>query len=247
MKLSNVTRAVIVGATSGIGYETAVCLLEKGWRIGIAGRRTEKLKELQAMAPDRIVFRRIDVCQDNAVTELYALIEELGGMDVFIHCAGIGFQNMSLNPDVELGIVATNVDGFVRMLDAAFSYFGKKGEGHICAVSSIAGTKGLGTAPAYSASKRFQNIYMDSLEQLAYMRRLRIRFTDIRPGFVATDFLNDEKSYPMLMKPEMVARQIVSAIVHRRRTVIIDWRYRVLVSLWRLIPHCLWKRLPVKN
>lgn len=247
MTQSKTKRAVIVGATSGIGRETALCLLSEGWNVGIAGRRTERLEEIQAIAPGRIAFRCIDVCRDDAGRELLALIEELGGMDVFIQCAGIGFQDMSLNPDTELGIVATNVDGFVRMLVAAFRYFEEKGGGHICVISSIAGTKGLGAAPAYSASKRFQSIYMDSLEQLAHMRKCGIRFTDIRPGFVATDFLGDGKSYPLLMKPEKVARQIVSAITHRRRSVIIDWRYKILVFFWRMIPNCLWKRLPVRN
>ena len=247
MKRVNNKRAVIIGGTSGIGYETALRLLKKGWRLGIAGRRTGKLREIQAMAPDRIAVRRIDICQENAADELLGLISDLGGMDLFIQCAGIGYQKLPLTTETELDTVATNVEGFVRMVDTAFHYFGQQGKGHICVISSIAGTKGLGVAPAYSATKRFQNIYIDCLEQLAHLRRYRIRFTDVRPGFVATDLLGDEKRYPMLMSPEKVARHIVSGIKRRKRVLVIDWRYRILVFFWRLIPRRIWRMLPIHN
>lgn len=247
MKQTQTKRAVIIGATSGIGYETALRLLKKGWKLGVAGRRIGKLKEIQAISPSQIAIRRIDICQNNASDELMGLIDELGGMDLFIQCAGIGYQNPTLNTETELDTVATNAEGFVRMTNTAFHYFEAKGGGHICAISSIAGTKGLGAAPAYSATKRFQNIYIDCLEQLAHIRKCRIRFTDIRPGFVATDLLNDGKHYPMLMKPEKAARRIVSAIERRKRIEIIDWRYRALVFLWKMIPRWMWVRLPVRN
>ena len=121
------------------------------------------------------------------------------------------------------------------------------GGGHLAVISSIAGTKGLGIAPAYSATKRFQNTYIDALEQLSHLQKLNIRFTDIRPGFVATALLGDGKHYPMLMKADKVGQAITRALNRKRRTVIIDGRYRVLVFFWRLIPRRLWKRLPVKN
>ena len=66
------------------------------------------------------------------------------------------------------------------MVGAAYRYMAGHGGGHIAVISSIAGTKGLGPAPAYSATKALQNIYIQSLEQLANSRRLNIRFTDIR-------------------------------------------------------------------
>ena len=86
-------------------------------------------------------------------------------------------------------------------MDTAFDYFRKQGGGHLAAISSIAGTKGLGAAAAYSASKRYQNTYLDALAQLSRMQRLDIRITDIRPGFVDTPLLREGK-YPMLMRPE---------------------------------------------
>ena len=228
-------RAIIIGATSGIGQEVAKCLLLEGWQIGIAGRRQSALETLQRVAPDQIKIQALDVTLEDAAEKLNMLIDKTGGMDLFLLSSGIGFQNMKLDIEVELNTARTNVEGFTRMVDTAFAYFKKNGGGHLAVISSIAGTKGLGVAPAYSATKRFQNTYIDALEQLAHLQKLKIHFTDIRPGFVATDLLNDGKHYPMLMKAEIVGRHIARALKHKRRIVVIDWRYRILVFFLSLI------------
>jgi short-subunit dehydrogenase len=131
------------------------------------------------------------------------------------------------------------------MIGEAFRYFAAKGGGHIVAITSIAGTKGLGPAPAYSATKAMQSTYLQALEQLAYQRGLKISFTDIRPGFVDTDLLSGTHKYPMLMKPEAVARDIVSSIYCKRHVRVIDGRYRVMTFFWRMIPNWIWRRLKI--
>lgn len=241
-------RIVIVGATSGIGREVARLFISAGWRVGIAGRREEQLQSLAAEAPGQVVWERIDITHTEAAMGLERLIERLGGMDHYFHASGIGAQNPMLDPEVELRILETNAVGFTRMITAAYRYLAAQGKGgHISAISSIAGTKGLGTATAYSATKRYQNTYIDALAQLAHLRKDRITFTDIRPGFVATALLNDSQNYPMLMQPEKVAQSIFRAILRRKRSVVIDWRYRLLVLVWRLIPRFVWERLPIRT
>ncbi|EJX09093.1 oxidoreductase, short chain dehydrogenase/reductase family protein [gut metagenome] len=243
-------RAVIVGATSGIGREVALCLLKKGWKLGLAGRRLSLLQELKQRAPGQIEIQMLDVTDERAEEALTDLIERLGGMNLFLLSSGIGFQNTALRADIELNTVRTNVEGFTRLVDAAFRYFKAHNDRHcagqLAVISSIAGTKGLGVAPAYSATKRFQNTYIDALEQLANLQHLNLHFTDIRPGFVATDLLNDGKQYPLLMQVESVAKRITRALERKERVVVIDGRYRVLVFFWRLIPRWLWKRLPIQ-
>ena len=242
---TNRKRIVIIGATSGIGKETALLFARKGWHVGIAGRREERLWELQEAMPEAFVARPLDVTREDAPGQLAALIRELGGMDVFLLSAGIGTQNPALLPEPELNTARTNVDGFIRMVTTAFHYFKEQGGGHLAVISSIAGTKGLGVAPAYSATKRFQNTYIEALAQLAHLQRLPIRFTDIRPGFADTDLLKN-KHYPMTMPAVRVARKLVKAIEKRERVAVIDCRYRILVGLWKCIPRWLWERLPVK-
>lgn len=239
-------RAIIIGATSGIGEEVAKLLIQQGWHIGIAGRREEALEKLQATAPEQIVIQSLDVTDADAPTLLETLIRKLGGMDLFFLSSGIGSQNPELKPEIELNTARTNVEGFTRMVTAAFNHFKTQGGGHIAVISSIAGTKGLGIAPAYSATKRFQNTYIEALAQLSQMQHLNIHFTDIRPGFVATDLLKSGK-FPMLMQANQVAKSIVRALNRKKRVIVIDGRYRVVVFFWRMIPRWLWERLPIKN
>ena len=240
-------KVIIIGATSGLGREVALIYIAQGWKVGVAGRREAELEALRAAYPEQVSAQALDVTHEDAPEKLQALIEQVGGMDVFLLSSGIGKQNYTLETELELATAATNVEGFIRMTNAAYHYFEKQGHGHLAVISSIAGTKGLGAAAAYSATKGFQNIYMDALDQLARMQKLNIRFTDIRPGFVATPLLTSSKKYPMLMEAPIVALDIVSAIAKKKRVAIIDWKFRLLVGFWRLIPKCIWLRLPVRN
>ena len=241
-------RAIIIGASSGMGKEVSQLLLADGWHIGIAARRKEALEELRTKKPDAVVTATIDVMSEDAPQRLEQLIADNGGMDLFFLASGIGKQNPHLDQEIELRTVATNGMGFTRMVDTAFNWFASHGgKGQIAVISSIAGVKGLGAAPSYSATKAFQNTYIEALQQLAHMRHLDISFTDIRPGFVKTDLLNDGKNYPLLMSKEKVSQQIFKAIKQQRSVKIIDWRYRILVFFWRLIPRWLWVRLPIRN
>lgn len=241
-------RILILGATSGIGLEVARLCIERGWHVGAAGRRADALERLKTLAPAQVETEIIDICNVEAPQRLQALADRMGGFDIYLHCSGIGYQNPELDPMHEVATTETNATGFVRMMTTAFNYLRHvQREGRLAAVSSIAGTRGLGAAPAYSATKRLQNIYLDALAQLARMERLPIHITDIRPGFVATSLLNDGCHYPMLMDPKRVARQIVRALEQGRRRLVIDRRYALMVAGWRLMPQWLWERIPVRT
>ena len=231
-------RAIVVGASSGIGMEVARLLLQQGWTVGVAARRVELLQTI-----GQVEVAQIDVTAEDAAERLRSLITRLGGMDLFFYASGIGKQNRELKEDIELATMQTNGVGFTRMIGEAYRYFATQGEGHIAAITSIAGTKGLGPAPAYSATKAMQNVYLQALEQQAHARGLKIHFTDIRPGFVDTALLAGNFHYPMMLKPKKVAQEIVSAINSKQHIRVIDWRYRLLTALWRRIPRCLWRNM----
>lgn len=230
-------KAIVIGASSGIGLEVAKILIEQSWTVGVAARRMELLQTIGAAAVERV-----DVTTDAATEALQRLIEKLGGMDLFFYASGIGKQNRELTEDIEQATVLTNGLGFTRMVGEAYRYFARQGRGHIAVITSIAGTKGLGPAPAYSATKAMQNVYIQALEQQAQSRGLDIRFTDIRPGFVDTALLSGTFHYPMMLRPEKVAKEIVYAINHRKHIRVIDWKYRILTAVWRRIPRALWRR-----
>ena len=279
-------RAIVMGATSGLGREIALELLKRGFIVGVCGRRLELLQEVEAewkswlhspaassrvatgtaaaaetavadgtaavasgraavaeeIAPQQVFIRQIDITASDAPERLLGLVEEMGGMDMYIHSSGIGYKNMALDGRIERETVITNALGFTQMVDAAFDWFKERGGGHIAFISSVAGTKGLGAAPSYSATKRYQWIYAQALAQLSSMERYNISFTDIRPGFVATGFLGSSK-YPLLLEKHYVAQKIVKAILARKRSVIIDYKYKILCLFWRMIPNWLWERL----
>lgn len=268
-------KAIVMGATSGIGMEVASLLAQRGWQVGIAGRRIERLEEVKrntnllisespkASKGEIACYQQIDVTSPEAPSLLLKLIEKLGGMDLYFHSSGIGWQNNSLDIEKEIKTVETNGLGFVRMVDTAFNWFAQQNQGQepgqgqrqgkdrscdtyrIACITSIAGTKGLGAAPAYSATKRFQNHYLECLTQQAHMRHLPIAITDIRPGFVKTDLIAGS-NYPLQLTPQEVALQIVNAIERGKTVKTIDWKYSILVSLWRMIPRWIWTRLTIK-
>ena len=124
--MASARKIIIIGATSGIGYEITQLYRKQGWRIGIAGRRTELLAKIRSEAPDQIETAQIDITCQDAPNKLAELIDKVGGMDVFLLSSGIGSQNRDLNPDIELSTVQTNTVGFTRMVVAAYDYL-KKG------------------------------------------------------------------------------------------------------------------------
>lgn len=238
-------RIVIVGASSGLGRRIAGDFAARGWRVGVAARREAPLLEIQARFPGLVEHEVLDVTADDAPRRLEALIERLGGMDVFLLAAGVGHQNPDLEPQIDLSTVDVNCRGFVNMVDSAYRYFRSLPAGSGCrpqiaVITSVAGTKGLGMAASYSASKRFGSCYLTALEQLAHIEGLKVSFTDIRPGFIRTPLLSPDKKYPMLMTVDHAAPLIERAILRRKRIAIIDWRWRLLVGVWRMIPHRLW-------
>lgn len=240
-------KAVIMGATSGMGRGIALGLLAEGYTIGVAGRREDALKEIKAMAPDRVFIKVIDVTKEEAPSQLLSLVSDMGGMDLYFHSSGYGKQNMALDLNIECQTVMTNAYGFTQMVVTAFNYFKQeKRKGRIAVISSVAGTKGLGAAPSYSATKRFDWIYLEALAQLAHMQKLDIKFTDIRPGFVATDFIAGD-DYPLAMQTDYVVKKILKAVKKGKRSIIIDWKYRIICFFWRHIPSWLWERMRIKN
>lgn len=240
-------RVIIMGASSGMGYALAEALASRGVKVGIAARHVASMSALKEKFPEFVEYADIDVTKRNALEKLHALIEKTGGMDIYFHAAGIGYENLTLDPEREVEIIKTNAVGFARMLCGAYRYFRDNGiKGQIAAITSVAGTNGIGRISAYSSSKRFDQAYMVALEQLAHAEGADISFTDIRPGWVHTPMIPDDRKFPMEMTVEYVLPFIIRAIVRKKRVEVIDFRWNVLVGLWRLIPNALWTRMKIR-
>lgn len=232
-----------MGASSGLGAKLASLYSAAGHEVACASR-CGGLCEGNKPAGNRSIWAAIDVTDVNSSEKLIALIERLGGMDLYIHVAGIGYDNPGLNPEREAAIAQTNCVGFVRMVSTAYNWLAKNNpEGQIAAISSVAGTRGTALMEAYCASKRFDWSYLEGLRQRAANSKLPLTITDIRPGWTRTPLLKSDKSYPLVMEPDRVCKLIVKAISERRRVAYIDWRWRLLCAAWSLLPGEIWRHI----
>ena len=235
-----------MGASSGMGQEVAEMLASRKVRIGVAARNTKPLAELKAKYPDYVEYEEIDVCKPDAPLGLDKLIKKVGGMDIYFHSSGICYENLLLDPEREAAIINTNSVGFARMLAAAYRYFRTNGiKGHIAAISSVAGTNGIGRLAAYSSSKKFAQTYITALDQLSHAEKSGIIFTDIRPGWVRTPLCDPDVKYPMEMNVQYAAKQIIYAIAKRKRVWTFDARWRALVAAWKSLPNSVWVRMNI--
>jgi len=232
-----------MGASSGIGLKVAEAFASRGIMVGMAARHTEAMRRLKNKYPNNVEYLSIDVTHAGAPELMLKLIDMMGGMDIYFHVSGIGYENLELNPQREVEIISTNACGFARMLSSAYRYFRDNDiKGRIVAVTSVAGTKGIGRMSAYSASKKCAQAYMVALEQRANAEKSGVSFTDIRPGWIRTTLLVSSRKYPLEMCLDYAVPLIIKAVVRRRRVAVIDWRWNVVVGLWRLIPNFIWTR-----
>jgi short-subunit dehydrogenase len=229
-------KAIVIGATSGIGRELAMQLSRAGYSVGATGRRVELLDSLHQQSSGKIITTKADVTNINQQLEaLTNLVEKLGGLDLLIYSSGTGILNDKLDYDAEKRTIDTNVDGFTAVINWAFHYFSNQGFGHIANISSVAGIRGSRFAPAYSATKAFQINYLEALYAKCHKDKLKITVTDIRPGFVDTAMAQS----PILFwkaPVEKATGQILQAINRKDRVVYITNRWRLMAFIFRLLP-----------
>ena len=236
-------RAIVIGATSGIGRAVAERLVTEGYRVGVTGRREALLRELADSNPDGFRCVVADVTDPAAsCAALDALAAELGGLDLCVVSAGAGELNPGLDFAVEEPAVRTNVVGWTAAVDWACRRFERQGGGHLAVITSVGGLRGGGAAPAYNASKAYQMNYAEGLRQRAAKSRLPICVTDIRPGFVATRMAKGEGLF-WVMPVGKVADQIVRAIRRRRPVAVVTRRWRLLAWVLKHLPDRIYSKM----
>lgn len=236
-------KAVIIGATSGIGRELAKVLSREGYALGLTGRRIELLHSLQDELPTAAHVARMDVSRpDAAIRQLEQLIERMGGMDLLVISAGVGFINTDMAWEQERDTIATNVTGFSALAGAGIRHFIRQSSGHLVAISSVAALRGNGAAPAYNASKAFVSNYMEGLRHKVARLKLPVAVTDVRPGFVDTAMARGDRLF-WVASPEKAARQIHLAIRRKRPHAFVTRRWRIVGWLLKVLPDWIYHRL----
>lgn len=237
------SKAIVVGASSGIGKELARILVDNGYAVGLVARRQELLLEIQKELASKVFFRRIDIQNVEDIHKgLTCLIVEMGGVDLVIISAGIGHLNPDLDLSKELDTVATNVQGFTAVANVAFHHFLRQGRGHLVGISSIAAIRGDAHAPAYNASKAFMSNYLEGLAKKAAISGLPIAVTDIKPGFVNTDMAKGEGLF-WVAPVRKAALQIYNAIEKRKSHAFVTKRWRLIGWVLKGMPDFLYKKI----
>ena len=235
-------KAIIVGASSGIGKALARELVKNNYSVGITGRRDELLLKLQKEHPEQIHYVTSDCTKSNALEDIEKLTTKLGGLDLFIISAGRGTLNLKLDFDMEDKINKLNVIAFTSLVNWGMLFFEKQGYGHLANISSVASQRGGGLAPAYHASKAYQASYLEGMAQRAAHGKSNIDVTDIRPGFVRTPMLQGKKMFWTSTK-EKAAVQIIKAIKRKKRIIYITKRWRFAAWVFRKIPWFIFKKM----
>lgn len=228
-------KAIIIGATSGIGLALARVLAAEGYELGLTGRRIQLLESLKSELGGHVKIGQSDVKNPNqAITDLEALIAAVGGADLIILNAGVNHRNpdFTWKPDEE--VIETNTVGFAALAGYSIRYFLKQGFGHLTGISSIAGDRGSGKAPVYSATKAFASTYLEGIRQRLSGKNITV--TDIRPGFVDTAMVSGIKTKFWVASPEKAALQIYDAILKRKKICYVTKRWAWVSFFYKLAP-----------
>ena len=236
-------KAIIIGATSGIGKGLANILAENNYKVGITGRRTELLDELKSQNTNSYFARTFDITETEFIGEnLEALVTELGGLDLLIISSGTGDLNEKLDFEIEKRTIDTNVSGFTCIANWTFNYFENQKFGHLVAISSIGGLRGSRVAPSYNATKAYQINYLEGLRQKARKLDQQIYVTDVRPGFVDTDMAKGEGQF-WVATVDKAARQIFEAINQKKKIVYVTKRWRLIAIILKRVPRQIYDRM----
>jgi short-subunit dehydrogenase len=236
-------KAIVIGATSGIGKGLAKLLADNDYRVGITGRRTELLNELKNEKPESYFVKSFNVNDTELIVEhLEELTTELGGLDLLIISSGTGEINEKLEFEIEKRTIETNVIGFTCIADWAFNYFEKQKYGHLVAISSIGGIRGSGEAPSYNATKAYQINYLEGLRQKATKFKERIIITDIRPGLIDTRMAKGDGLF-WVMPVDKAVSQMYKAISNKKRVVYVTKRWRIIAIILKLIPRQIYDKM----
>jgi short-subunit dehydrogenase len=240
---ASMKKAIVVGASSGIGYQLVLNLVADGYLVGVTARRLDLLTQLAERVPGKIFPMQMDVREiDSIPAKLEGLKTQLPGIDLMIISAGVGELNAGLDFHIEKDMIDTNVTGFTAIADWAFNNFSNQKSGILVAITSIAGLRGNRQSPAYSATKAYQQVYLEGLRQKAHKISHSIHVIDIRPGFVNTKMAKGDKVF-WVSSVEKASNQIMRAIIHKSPIAYITRRWYLVAGLMKLLPRFVHKRM----
>jgi short-subunit dehydrogenase len=242
-------RVFLTGASSGIGEALAIALAKKGAVLALLARRRElldKLKRECEKAGGTARVYAVDVTDEDAVqAAVDEFLLEFEHVDILIANAGIGGNNKetrSLQPLAVKKVVEINLLGAVNSVHAVLPHMLKRGRGHLVAISSLAGFRGLPKSAAYSASKAGMTAFFESVR--LDVKHQGIDVTIIQPGFIKTPLTSGrDAKMPFLMELNDAVPLFIKAIEKKKRFAAFPWQLATVVRAGKFMPSWLYDRI----
>ena len=235
-------QGIIIGASSGIGYELAVQLAAKGYQLGLVARRLEKLEQLSSILPGEHFIAQSDLSEaEQAQQKLTDLINKMGNVELIILNSGVGQQEKKLDWAIQREMIEVNIRGFAALTVISMDYFRERGNGHLVGISSVAAHMSSGMAPTYSATKAFVSSYLNGMRSRAEYSKLPITVTTVEPGFVDTPMVQGSPIWTASV--EKAVTQLVTGIINKKGHIYITRRWRYVAWMLNIMPKCLMRKL----
>jgi short-subunit dehydrogenase len=244
-------RALITGASSGIGLELARELARRGYDLALLARRAELLadaaRELTTQKTKAVAIA-CDVLDANAVREAVRRAEqELGGpIDLAVANAGVSIPThaTAFNLAGAEQTIRVNVLGVMYLYAAVIPPMIERRAGRFVGIASVAGLRGLPGAGPYSASKAAVQAFLEAsrIELVPY----NVGVTTVNPGFIVSEMTAKNRfKMPFLMKADRAAKIIANGIERGARVVEFPRRMSLLMRFVRQVPDALYERVTV--
>ena len=242
-------RAVVVGASSGIGEALARKLAREGYQLALLARRKDLLDKIcdeinQAAGEVRATAYQHDATDYEAVPALFRqIMQEMQTIDVFIYNSGVMYTVGPSEYEFEkdLPTLEVNLLGGIAWLGQAATLFDRMGKGHLVGISSVAGDRGRVANPPYHAAKAGMSAYLESLRNR--LSKKGVHVLTVKPGYVQTALLPSSDTPFPAATPEKIAEAIYSAIRRGRQVLYTPWWWRYILLVVTHIPSFIFKRM----
>jgi short-subunit dehydrogenase len=243
---------MITGASSGIGKGLAMTIAARGGRLALIARREDALNEIVneiRAANGTAIAVAADVRDAEVLRQAADKIRaELGPIDVLIANAGVGVTDHAnnLDPHKVSEVMNTNVLGAVNSVAAVLPEMVERKSGHLVAIASLAGYRGLAKSAAYCASKAALSSFFESLR--IDLRHTGVTVSIIYPGFIKTPLTSGRQAkMPYLMELDDGVKKIVSAIEKGKKSYAFPWQLATIVRSSLLMPSSLYDWIAERN
>ena len=232
-------KAIIIGASSGLGRELAMVLADNDFMVGITARREELLNELAATKPASYHVSAFDLNKlQNVIPRLDELVEKMGGLDLLVISAGQLHGNTELDYAVEYNTNMVNVNAFTLISNWALRYFQAQSAGHLVGITSVAGARGWRNNPAYNAGKAYQINYLEGLRNLMSKKKMPVTVSTVIPGYIETRMKGKSLVF-WVVEPDVAAKQIFRSIRKKKKIIYTLRRWRLGYWLYKRVPNIL--------